>query len=123
EFFADECNDLPRVAAVDVVDPFACDRRRFRIDLDTNDAARLPRFERRAERRFAATEFENRFRVRTDALEQIETRLTAHRAPAMYVIAARDHDLASFQDVSRTIVDRCERSRTTNERSRIAAVP
>src|SRR5438552_7195246 len=71
EFFLEHGNDLPCVAAVDVIDALAGDRGGFRIELDADHAAALPLFQGGAEGCFAAAELEDGFGIRTDARKEI----------------------------------------------------
>ena len=123
ELLTDQRHDLAGIAAVDVVDPLAGDRRRARIDLDPYHAAFLPLFQRRAQRRFAAAELEDRFRIGRDARQQIHPRLPAQRAPAMDVIGRGEHDLAPRQRMPRRIVDRFEPRGSAEVGGRIRPIP
>src|SRR5688572_12257450 len=89
EALVEDRDDLPHVASIDGVDAFARHRRGRGIELDPDDTALLPFFERLAERRFAAPEFENGLCPAVDQIEQVMARLPAEGAPAMDVVGRR----------------------------------
>src|ERR1043166_1612106 len=71
ELLPNECDDLPGVTVVDVIDALSCDGRGLRIELDAHDPALLPRLQSSAEGSFTAAEFEDRLRVRRNARKEV----------------------------------------------------
>ena len=91
EFLFEDGDDLPGVAAIDVVDSLAGHRCRLRIELDSDDAAFLSGLQGRAEGSLAAAELEDGLRLGADARQQIFPMLPAERAPAVDVVASREN--------------------------------
>src|SRR5207249_3344836 len=123
EFLFEDGDDLPGVAAIDVVDSLAGHRCRLRIELDSDDATFLSGLQGRAEGSLAAAELEDGLRLGADARQQIFPMLPAERAPAVDVVASRENHRPPGQRAAWGIIDVVEKCAAAKIRRRIGRIP